>query len=70
MPAAAQTAATTHRQPTPGSVAAAEAELGNISSEQLQAVQVLMTEAREADRAGNQSACEQVLGRVRRVFDF
>ena len=64
------TSATTHRQPTPGSIAAAEAELGDISSEQLQAVQVLMIEAREADGAGNQSACEQALGRVRRVFDF
>jgi GTP cyclohydrolase FolE2 len=64
------TSATTHRQPTPGSIAAAEAELGDISSEQLQAVQVLMTEAREADRAGNQSACERALRRVRGVFDF
>ena len=68
--ASKSTSATMHRQPTPGSIAAAEAEVGDISSEQLQAVQVLMTEAREADRAGNQSACEQALGTVRRVFDF
>jgi hypothetical protein len=69
-PARESTAATMHRQPTPGSIAAAEAQLGDISSEQLQAVQELMTEAREADRAGNQSACEQALRRVRGVFDF
>ena len=40
------TSATTHRQPTPGLIAAAEAELGDISSEQLQAVQVLDAFAR------------------------
>jgi hypothetical protein len=39
--ASESTSATMHRQPTPGSIAAAEAELGDISSEQLQAVQVL-----------------------------
>ena len=68
--ASESTSATMHRQPTPGSIAAAEAEVGDISSEQLQAVQVLMTEAREAARAGDQSACEQALTTVRRVFDF
>jgi hypothetical protein len=64
------TAATMHRQPTPGSIADAEAQLGDISPEELQAAQALMTQAREADRAGDQSACEQALTTVRRVFDF
>jgi hypothetical protein len=59
-----------HRQPTPGSIADAEAQLGDISPEQLRAAQTLMTQAREADRAGDQSACEQALTTVRRVFDF
>jgi hypothetical protein len=42
------TAATMHRQPTPRSIAAAEAQLGNISQEQLTAVEGLMTDARAA----------------------
>jgi hypothetical protein len=62
------TAATLHRQPTPGSIAAAEVNLGDISPEKLQAVEALMARAREADRAGDQSACEQALAEVQRVF--
>ena len=62
------TAATMHRQPTPGSIAAAEVNLGDVSPEKIQAVEALMTRAREADRAGDQSACEQALAEVRRVF--
>ena len=61
-------AATLHRQPTPGSIAAAEVNLGDISPEKIQAVETLMTRAREADRAGDQSACEQALAEVQRVF--
>jgi len=62
------TAATLHRQPTPGSIAAAEVNLGDILPEKIQAVETLMTRARDADRAGDQSACEQVLAEVQRVF--
>ena len=62
------TAATLHRQPTPGSIAAAEVNLGDISPEKIQAVEALMARAREADRAGDQSACEQALAEVQRVF--
>jgi hypothetical protein len=68
--ASESTAATMHRQPTPGSIATAEAQLGDISPEQLQAAQALMIEARAADRAGDQNACEKALTTVRRVFDF
>jgi hypothetical protein len=60
------TAATMHRQPTPRSIAAAEAQLGAVSAEKVQAVEVLMTQAREADRAGDQSACGQVLAAAQR----
>jgi hypothetical protein len=59
---------TLHRQPTPGSIAAAEVNLGDISPEKVQAVEALMARAREADRAGDQSACEQALAEVQRVF--
>ena len=62
------TAATLHRQPTPGSIAAAEVSLGDISPEKVQAVEALMARAREADHAGDQSACEQALAEVHRVF--
>lgn len=44
--------------------------IGDISPEQLHAAQAPMTQAREADCAGDQSACEQALTMVRRVFDF
>ena len=62
------TAATLHRQPTPGSIAAAEVNLGDISPEKVQAVEALMASAREADSAGDQSACDQALAEVQRVF--
>jgi hypothetical protein len=62
------TGATLHRQPTPGSIAAAEVNLGDISAEKIQAVETLMMRAREADRANDSSACEQALAEVQRVF--
>jgi hypothetical protein len=52
-----------HRQPTPRSLAVAEAELGEISQEQLQAVEAHMTKARAADRASEQTAVRTGLGR-------
>jgi hypothetical protein len=63
------TAATLHRQPTPGSIAAAEVNLGDISAEKIQAVEALMTRAREADRANDPSACEQALAEVQRILN-
>ena len=62
-------AATMHRQPTPGSIAATEVNLGDISPEKVQAVEALMTRAREADRAGDQAACEQALAEVQRILN-
>jgi hypothetical protein len=62
------TAATLHRQPTPDSIAAAEAKLGDVPEEKVQAVESLMTRAREADRAGDQSACEQALAEAQRLL--
>jgi hypothetical protein len=57
-----------HRQPTPGSIAAAESKLGEMSSATLAAVTAALTRAREADRAGDQSACEQALAEVQRAI--
>ena len=62
------TAATMHRQPTPGSVGAAESQLGEISPEKLQAVMVAVERASEADRAGDQIACGEALADARRAF--
>jgi hypothetical protein len=62
------TAATTHRQPTPGSIAAAEERLGEVSPQKLEAVAAAMARAREADRAGDKSACEQALADVQRAL--
>ena len=52
---------------TPGSIAAAEVSLDDISPEKAQAVETLMTRAREADRANDPSTCEQALAEVQRV---
>ena len=62
------TAATDHRQPTPSSIAAAEARLGDVSPQKVETVKAAMARAVEADRAGNQSACEQALADARRAL--
>ena len=62
------TAATAHRQPTPGSIAAAEVRLGDVSPQKVEAVLAAMARAREADQAGHQSACEQALADVQRAL--
>jgi hypothetical protein len=58
-------AAQLHRQPTPGSIAAAENKLGEVSASDLAAA---MARAREADDGGNQSACEQALAELQRLL--
>jgi hypothetical protein len=57
-----------NRQPTPDSIAAAEAKLGEISPESVQAIEAGMARARDADRAGDQSTCEQALADVQRIL--
>jgi hypothetical protein len=66
-PSAAEGAsATMHRQPTPGSIAAAEEKLGNLSSEKAGAILQAMARARAADSAGDKDACEQALADVQK----
>ena len=62
------TAATMHRQPTPGSIAAAEGKLGEVSSDQVKAIEVAMARARKADLANDKSPCEQALAEVQRAI--
>jgi hypothetical protein len=57
---ARQTAfATMHRQPTPGSIASAEQQAGDVTAEE---------EARHADDAGDREGCEKALSDVDRVL--
>jgi hypothetical protein len=61
-------AALRSHQPTPQSIAEAESKLGVISQELTTAVTTGMARAREADRAGDQSACEEALAAVRHAL--
>jgi hypothetical protein len=62
------TAAKTHHQPTPSSIAAAEAEHGQLSLEEFTAVNAAMAQALKADGAGDRSACEQALADAKRLL--
>jgi type II secretory pathway component PulM len=57
-----------HDQPTPRSIASAEAKLGEISPEKAKIIRESMARAREADQAGDNSVCEQALAEVRRTI--
>lgn len=57
-----------HHQPTPSSVAAAESKLGELSPATLEATKAAMARAREADRVGDQSTCEQALAEAQRLI--
>jgi hypothetical protein len=56
-------------QPTPRSIAAAEARRGEISWQTVDAVQQDMARARTADAAGDGRACRIALAEVRRMID-
>ena len=62
------TRALMHRQPTPGSIGAAEVSLGDITPEAMDAIVVGMARARQADTIGDAGACERALGDVRRAI--
>jgi hypothetical protein len=63
------TAATLNHQPTPNSIAAAEAKLGEISPEKIQAVEAAIALAREADHLADPSACERALADAQSALD-
>jgi hypothetical protein len=62
------TAATMNRQPTPGSIAAAEAGLGDASLEKVETLKAAMANARAADQAGDQHTCDEVLADAHRTL--
>jgi hypothetical protein len=68
-PAARESAgALMNRQPTPGSIAAAEERLGDLSAQATEVAAQALSRARAADSAGDRSACEQALADVQRAI--
>jgi hypothetical protein len=67
-PARQSTFATMHRQRTPGSIASAEQEAGDLTSEEVEAITEAMDEARHADDAGDRDGCERALSDVDRML--
>jgi hypothetical protein len=61
--------ATMHRQPTPGSIASAEQQAGDLSSADVQAITEAMDVARRADDQGDRAGCEKALSEVDRVVN-
>src|SRR5262249_27750138 len=55
-------------QPTPESIAKAEAELGELPPTTVTSIRQAMAAARAADSAGDVSACEQALAIVQRAI--
>jgi hypothetical protein len=53
---------------TPGSIAAAEARLGDVSLRKVEALKAAMTKARAADHAGGQDTCDKALADVHRTL--
>ena len=61
--------ATMHRQPTPQSVERAEAELGDLSPANAQAISEAMALAHKADDAGDRAACEKAVGEAQQILN-
>ena len=60
------TAATMHRQPTPNSIASAEEGLGE--GARARRALAAMAQAREADRADDETGCQRALADVQRAI--
>jgi hypothetical protein len=67
-PAAESTFATMHRQPTPATVAGAEASAGDLTPDQVQAITDALDVARTADDAGDRAGCEKALSEADRML--
>ncbi len=67
-PASASAMAGMSVQPTPRSMAIVEERMGELSPEWVAAVKQDMARAREADGAGDKTACEQALGDVQQTL--
>jgi hypothetical protein len=67
-PATESTFATMHRQPTPGSVASAEQQAGDLTADEVQTITEAMDVARHADDQGDRAGCEKALNEVDRML--
>jgi len=57
-----------HRQPTPSSIASAEAQVGDISDADLKTIQQFMVQAHAADDRGDLAACHKALADARTML--
>ncbi len=57
-----------HRQPTPGSMASAERQLGELSPSTIVKVNAAMDRAQKADDAGDVAGCNQALAEVEQAI--
>ena len=62
------TVAGRHVQPTPNSMAAAEAKVGGLSPETIEQIRGSMARARAADAVGDNVACKEALAEVQGVI--
>jgi hypothetical protein len=62
------TFATMHRQPTPGTVAGAEAKLGDLPDADLQRIEAFMDQARQADASNDKATCEKALAEAHKIL--
>jgi hypothetical protein len=62
------TLATLHHQPTPATVARAESQLGDISSENAEIVTRALERANDADLIGDVTACQQELAEAKEAL--
>ena len=67
-PAAESTFARLHRQPTPGTIASAERQAGDLSADELHAITAAMDKARHADDQDDAAGCETALNEVNRAL--
>jgi hypothetical protein len=67
-PAPQSLGAQLHHQPTPSSVAGAEAQVGDLSPAAAQAITEAMDEARKADDAGDRAGCELALAKAENML--
>jgi hypothetical protein len=61
------TFATAHHQPTPATVAGAEANAGDIPASGVADIRKFMVEARQADDAGDKAGCEKALAEAKTI---
>ena len=62
------TFATINRQPTPATVAGAEAKLGDLAEADVERIEKFLDDARKADAANDKPACEAALTEARKIL--